>query len=98
VPASYHQAADVAEANDQTGLASSSLPMQVRQEIALGVYGTAVPTQPQVTLWGPCGAFSAVDDWRVVMMLPWPWWSLEGSLLVGVRRIGHSPKKKFLFL
>jgi hypothetical protein len=53
VQASYHQAADVAEADDQTGLASSSSPMRARQEIALGVYGTAVPTPPQIALWGP---------------------------------------------
>jgi hypothetical protein len=98
VPASYHQAADVAEADDQTGLASSSLLMWACQEIALGVYGTAVPTLPRVTLWDPCGAFPAVDDWHVAMMLTWPWWSLEGSLLAGVHRIGHSPKKKFSFL
>ncbi len=51
--ASYHQAADVAEADDQTGLASGSLPTWARQEIALGVCGTAVPTPPQVMLWGP---------------------------------------------
>jgi hypothetical protein len=50
---SYHQAADVAKANDQTGFASGSLPMQACQEIALGVYGTAVPTPPRVMLWGP---------------------------------------------
>jgi hypothetical protein len=51
--ASYHLAADVAEADNQTGLASGSLPTQGRQEISLGVYGTAVPTPPQVALWGP---------------------------------------------
>jgi hypothetical protein len=51
--ASYHQAADVAKADDQTGLASGSSPTRARQEIALGVYGTAVPTPPQVALWGP---------------------------------------------
>jgi hypothetical protein len=98
VPASYHQAADVAEADNQTGLHSGSLLMRAHQEIALGVYGTVVPTLPRVALWGPCGAFPAIDDWCVAMMLTWPWWSLEGSLLTGVRRIGHSPKKKFLFL
>jgi hypothetical protein len=88
----------VAKANDQTGLASGSLLMQARQEIALGVYGTAVPTLPQVALWISCGSFPAINDRHVVMMLTWPWWSLEGSLLVGARRIGHSPKKKFSFL
>ncbi len=46
VPASYHQAADVAKANDQTGLASGSLLMRARQEINLGVYDTAAPTPP----------------------------------------------------
>jgi hypothetical protein len=96
--ASYHQAADVDEADDQTGLASSSLLAWAHQGIALGVYSTAVPTPPRVALWGPCGSFSAVDDWCVVMMLTWLWWSLEGSLLAGMCRIGHSPKKKFLFL
>jgi hypothetical protein len=95
---SYHQAADVAKANNQTGLASGSLLMQVRQENALGLYGTAAPTLPQVTLWGPCGAFPAVNDWHAAMMLTWAWWSLECSLLAGVCRIGHSPKKKFSFL
>ncbi len=52
-PASYHQAADVAKADDQTGLAFSSLLTQARQEITLGVYGTAVSTPSQVALWGP---------------------------------------------
>ncbi len=96
-PASYNQADDVAEANSQTGLASSSSPTWVHQGIALGVYGTAVPTPPWVALWGPCGEFPTIDDRHVAMMLTWPWWSLEGSLLAGVHRIGHSPKKKFSF-
>ncbi len=91
--ASYHQAADVAKADGQTGLASGSLPMWVRQEIAVGVYGTAVATPPGVALRGPCGSFIAVNDRRAAMMLTWPWWSLEG-LLAGARRIGHSPKKR----
>jgi hypothetical protein len=59
------------------------------------VYGTAVPTPPQVALWGPCGSFIAVNDRCAAMMLTWPWWSLEG-LLAGARRIGHSPKKEVL--
>jgi hypothetical protein len=75
-----------------------SLPARVRQEVALGVYGTAVPTPPRVALQGPCGAFPAVNEWHIAMMLTWPWWSLEGSLLMGVRRIDYSPKKKFSFL
>ncbi len=79
----------MAKADNQTGLASGSLPTQARQEIALGVYGTKVPTPPRVALGGPCGSFIAVDDWRAAMMLTWPWWSLEG-LLAGARRIGHS--------
>jgi hypothetical protein len=83
----------VAGADDQTWLASGSSPMQARQEIALGVHGTAVPTPPQVALWGPRGSFIAVDDRRAAMMLTWPWWSLE-CLLAGARRIGHSPKKR----
>ncbi len=94
--ASYHQAADVAEANDQTGLASDSSPTRARQEIALGVHGTAVPTPPRVALWGPSGLFIAINDWHAAMMLTWPWWSLEG-LLAGAPRIGHSQKKKFSF-
>ncbi len=85
----------MAEADNQTGLASGSLPMWARQEI-VGVYGTAVPTLPQVTLRGPRGSFIAINDRRAGMMLTWPWWSLEG-LLAGAHRIGHSPKKKFLF-
>ncbi len=70
----------MAEADDQTWLASSSLPMRARQEIALGVHGTAVPTLPRVALWGPRGSFISVDDWHAAMMLTWPWWSLEGLL------------------
>ncbi len=88
----------MAKADDQTGLASGSLLTWARQEIALGVYGTAVPTPPRVALRGPCGSFPAIDDPCVAMILTWPWWSLEGSLLAVVRRIGHSPKKKFSFL
>ena len=84
----------MAEADDQTWLASSSLPTRACQEIALGVHGTAVPTPPQVALQGPRGS-NAVDDQRAAMMLTWPWWSLEG-LLAGARRIGHSPKKEVL--
>jgi hypothetical protein len=87
----------VAKADNQTGLASGSLPTWACQEIALGVYSIAVTTLPRVALWGPCGSFFAVNDWRVGMMLTWPWWSLEGSLLAGVLRIGHSPKRKFSF-
>ncbi len=86
----------MAEADDQTGLASGSSPTRARQEIALGVYGTAVPTSPRVALWGPRGSFIAVDGRRAAMMLTWPWWSLEG-LLAGARRIGHSPKKSSCF-
>ncbi len=85
----------MAKADDQTGLTSGSLPTRARQEIALGVYGTAVPTPPRVATWGPRGSFITVDDWRAAMMLTWPWWSLEG-LLTGARRIGHSPKKEDL--
>jgi hypothetical protein len=91
--ASYHQAADVAKADDQSGLASGSSPTRARQEIALGVYGTAVPTPLQVALWGPHGSLFAADDQCAAMMLTWPCWSLEG-LLAGARRIGHSQKKR----
>ncbi len=93
--ASYHQAADVAKADNQTGLASGSSPTRARQEIALGVHSTAVPTPPRVALWGPCGSFTAVNDRHAAMMLIWPWWSLEG-LLAGACRIGHSPKEEVL--
>jgi hypothetical protein len=85
----------VAKADDQTGLASGSLPTRAHQEIALGVYSTAVPTLPRVPLWGPCGSFTTVDDWHAAMMLTWPWWSLEG-LLAGTCRVGYSPKIKVL--
>jgi hypothetical protein len=85
----------VAKVEDQTGLAFGSLLTRARQEIALRVYGTAVPTPPRVALRGPRGSFIAVNDWRAAMMLTWPWWSLEG-LLTGARRIGHSPKKEVL--
>jgi hypothetical protein len=83
----------VVKADDQTGLASSSLPMRAHQEITLGVYGTAVPTPLRVALQGPHGSFITVDDQRAVMMLTWPCWSLE-DLLAGARRISHSPKKE----
>ncbi len=86
----------MAKADNQTGLTSGSYLMRTRQEIALGVYGTTVPTPPPVTLWGPCGSFPTVNDWCIAMMVTWPWWSLEGSLLAGVRRIGHSIKKEVL--
>ncbi len=86
----------MAKAGDQTGLASGSSLTLARQEIALGVYGTAAPTPLRVALRGHCGAFLAVNDRRVAMMLTWPWWALEGSLLAGVRRIGHYQKKEVL--
>ncbi len=86
----------MAKADDQTGLASGQSPLRAHQEIALGVYGTAVLTLPRVALWGPCGSLTAVNDRRAAMMLTWPWLSLEGSLLVGTHRIGHSPKKEVL--
>ncbi len=86
----------MAIADDQTGLAFGSLLMRARQEFALGVYRTAVPTPPQVPLRGPYGSFPAIDDWHVAMMLNWPWWSLESLLLVGAHRVGHSPKKEVL--
>ncbi len=46
--------------------------MRARQEIALGVYGTAAPTLLQVALWGPCESFPAVNDQRAATMLTWP--------------------------
>jgi hypothetical protein len=85
----------VAKANNQTGIASSSLPTRARQEIALGVHGTEVPTPLRVALWGPHGSFTTVDDWHAAMMLTWPWWSLEG-LIAGAHRIGHSPKEEVI--
>jgi hypothetical protein len=39
----YHQAADVAKADNQTWLTSGSVLMRAHQEIALGVYGLAGP-------------------------------------------------------
>ncbi len=88
----------MAKSDNQTGLVYGSSPTRARQEIALGVHGTTVPTPPQVALQGPPGSFIAIDDWRAAMMLTWPWWSLEG-LLVGARQICDSPKKrKFSFL
>jgi hypothetical protein len=52
----------VAEADDQTGLASGSAPTWAHQEIARGAYGTAVPTLPRVALPGPWRPFPAVND------------------------------------
>ncbi len=77
----------MSEADDQTGLASGSSLTWAHQEIALGIYGTKMPTPPRVALQGPCGAFPAINDQHAVMMLTWPWWSLEGSLLAsGLRK------------
>jgi hypothetical protein len=58
------------EAGNKTGLASGSSLTWAYQEIALGVYGTAVPTPPQVTLRGPCGAFPAVNDANLALVVP----------------------------
>jgi hypothetical protein len=43
----------VAKADNQTGLTSGSAPTWVRQEIARGAYGTAVPIPPRVVPPGP---------------------------------------------
>ena len=86
----------MAKANDQTGLASGSALTRMHQEIALGVYSLVGPSPSQVALQGPLEAFLTVNKHCVAMMLTWPWWSLEGSLLVGACRIGHSPEKEVL--
>jgi hypothetical protein len=89
----------VAEADNQTGLASGSLPTRARQEIARGVYGTAVPTPPRVALLGPWRPFPAVDDRRVLMSPTWPWWFLEGlhaSLQALVELAPPQTKKEVL--
>ncbi len=65
-------------ANNKTGLFSSLAIARAHPGIALRVHRPAGPTLPQVALWGPCGAFSTVNDWQLVMTLAWPWWSLEG--------------------
>ncbi len=88
----------MAKADNQTGLTSGSSLTWAGQEIALAVYSTAVPTPLQEALRGPSGAFPAVNDWHAAMMLTWPWWSLEGSLLAGVSRIGHSKKIVLVFV
>ncbi len=85
----------MAKADDQTGLTFGSSPMQARQRIALGVYGTAVPTLLRVALRGRRGSSTAVNDRRAAMMLTWSWWSLEGWL-VGTCRIVHLQKKEVL--
>ncbi len=84
----------MAKADDQTGLASGLLLMWARQEITLGVYGRAVPTPLRVALWGPYGAFPAINDWCVAMMLTWSWWSLGGLLLAGQVELATHLKKK----
>jgi hypothetical protein len=66
-------------ANYQTRLPFCLVLVRPHQEIALGVYGLVGPPPQQVTLRGPLGAFPAVNNWHVAMMLTWPWWSLEGS-------------------
>jgi hypothetical protein len=86
----------VAKANNQTGLTSGTLSLRACQEIDLGVNRPICPTLPQVALWSPCGAFPAVKERCVAMALFWPWWSLEGSLLMGAPRIDHSSKKEVL--
>ncbi len=63
-----------------------------------GIAGKTVIKLIQEEKGGPCGSFPAINDRRVAMMLTWPWWSMEGSLLAGIPRIGHSLKKKFSFL
>ncbi len=98
VPASYHQAADVAKANGQTGLASGSALTWAHWEIALGVYCLMGPTPPRVTLWSPWRVFPAVNEQRVAMTLAWPWWSLEGLILAGRIELATQLKKKVSIL
>jgi hypothetical protein len=75
----YCRPADIGNANDQTGLPFGAAIACAHQGLARGVYKLASPTLPRVTLWGPWGSNIPVDDWRVVVTLTWPWWSLEGS-------------------
>ena len=94
----YHQAADVAKADNQTWLTSGSVLMRAHQEIALGVYGLAGPTPPWFALQGPWEAFPTLDERHVVMTLTWPWWSLEGSILTGRVILATHLKKKLSYL
>ncbi len=94
----YHQAADVAKADNQTGIASGSALTWAHQEIALGVYGLAGPTLPRVAFWSPCEAFPAMDEGCVAMALTWPWWSLEGLFLAGRVELATHLKKKLSYL
>ncbi len=65
-------------ANEQPGVPSGLALARAHQEIALEGYRLVGPTLVQVALWGPCGAFPAIIEQRVVMALTWPWWPLEG--------------------
>jgi hypothetical protein len=93
----YHQVADVANVDNQTGLASGSALMRAHQEIALGLCGLTGPTLLQVALWGSWGVFSAVNEQCVVMTLTWTWLSLEGSILAGRIELATHLKKSSRF-
>jgi hypothetical protein len=56
-------------ADSQTGLSSGLALERVHQGIALGAFRPVSSTLPQVDR---CGAFPAIDDWHVAMMLAWP--------------------------
>ncbi len=62
----------------QTRLPISAALARVHHGLAHRVFGLLGPTLPQVALRGLRGAFVAVDDRRVAMVLTRPWWSLEG--------------------
>ncbi len=74
-PASYHQAADVGKADDQTGIASGSSPPRTCQEIALGLYCTAFPTWLRVPLHGPLRGIEGLNSKcpRPTTLLYAPW-------------------------
>ncbi len=81
----WHQLATIKQLTPTTrlGLLLALAPMWALQEIALGVYRPVCQTPPQVALWDLCGAFPAINERCVAMILICAWWSQEGSCARG---------------
>jgi hypothetical protein len=89
-----HCPADVASADDQTGLPIGSVLSRLHHVFALGVFRVTSPTPPQVALWGPQKGFFVVDDWRAAicwLVLGGPWKACSWP-----HKIGQSPTRRFL--
>ncbi len=73
-------------------IASAGLPGNCSWSIQTHLPNSAV-SHTSGSLWG-----ISRRQWAACSnALTWRWWSLDGSLLVGACRNGHSQKKKFLF-